>query len=250
MSKTPELVALFTDFGIGSHYLGQVRARLIAERVSQPVIELCSDAPAFDPRASAYLLASFLPVMPVATLFLAVVDPGVGGNRRALLVKDECFWFIGPDNGLLSRVVARAGRVEIQTIDLPDLVDRSRTFDGRDYFAPAAALLCQGLEVPGEPVAESSLAGAEWPMQLAEIIYLDSYGNGVTGLSGEGLARTRSLRVAGTRVSYADTFCAVAPGTPFWYVNANGLVEVAVSRESAAAQLGLRIGTPVEWVPL
>lgn len=247
MNNTPELVALFTDFGIGSHYLGQVKARLITERVSQPVIDLCSDAPDFNPRAAAYLLASFLPSMPKGTLFLAVVDPGVGSDRRAILIRSECFWFIGPDNGLLSQVVARSKEAKIQTIDLPDLSNRSRTFDGRDFFAPAAALICNGAAVAGEPVTPASLVGADWPSQLSEIIYLDGYGNGVTGLSGDGLSK-KPLLVNGVSVPYAETFSGVPIGSPFWYVNANGLVEVAVNQGSAVEKFGLDIGVPVQWL--
>lgn len=247
MQKRPELISLFTDFGIGSHYLGQLKARLLSERVKQPVIDLCSDAPVFNPRASAYLLASFLPYIPPATLFLCVVDPGVGSDRRALLVKNSFFWFLGPDNGLLSRAVTHLTDAEIQTVELPELSDRSRTFDGRDYFAPAAALLCNGAAVPGKPVQPDNVIGADWPDQLPEVIYLDSYGNAVTGLSGRGLADDTGLRIAGRTLQHADTFSRVSPGTPFWYVNANGLVEIAVSCGNAAQQLGLSIGMRVEW---
>lgn len=248
MSQGPEQIALFTDFGVGSHYLGQLKARLLADGVTQPVIDLCADAPAFDPKASAYLLDSFLPYMPSATLFLCIVDPGVGSERRALLVKDERFWFLGPDNGLLARVVSRLGEVDIQTIELAELTSRSRTFDGRDFFAPAAALVCQGATLPGEPLRSDRLVGADWPAELPQVIYLDSYGNAVTGLSGWDLSGDLCLRVGGRTLKHADTFSSVAPGTPFWYVNANELVEIAVSCASAAQQLGLAVGTPVDWV--
>lgn len=247
MADTAALVALFTDFGIGSHYLGQVSARLLQLGVTQPVIELCSDAPAFNPRASAYLLASFLPVMPDGTLFMAVVDPGVGGPRRALLATTERFHFVGPDNGLLSQVLARSREVAVQTVELPGLAGRARTFDGRDLFAPAAALLCAGSRVPGRAVEVASLVGADWPGELPEIIYIDAYGNLVSGLQGVGLSPDRRLVVGGSSVQHAETFCAAPPGQAFWYVNANGLVEVAVNRGSAADQLGLRVGSPVSW---
>jgi hypothetical protein len=247
MGDTPELVALFTDFGVGSHYLGQVKARLLAGHISQPVIDLCADAPAFNPRAAAYLLASFLPTMPDGTLFVAVVDPGVGSPRRAIMVTTERFWFVAPDNGLLSRVVSGSGPVRVQTIELPDLPRRSKTFDGRDLFAPAAALICQGGSIPGESLVPHSLVGCDWPEELAEIIYIDAYGNAVSGLSGEGLSREQTLTVNGHRVAYAETFSAVATGQPFWYVNANGLVELAVNRGSATDKLGLRVGSPVSW---
>ncbi len=248
MDNKPELVALFTDFGIGSHYIAQVQARLLQLRVTQPVIQLCSDAPQFNPQASAYLLASFLPCMPEGTLFVAVVDPGVGSDRRSILVTTERFWFVGPDNGLSSQIVARSNAVQVQTLDLPGLPGRSKTFDGRDYFAPAAAAVCNGMEVKGQPVALDSIVGSDWPAQLPEIIYLDSYGNGVTGLTVAATSEKRQLIVNDTTVLYAETFSAVAAGHPFWYLNANGLVEVAVNRGSAADLLQLTIGMPVRWL--
>jgi hypothetical protein len=183
--------------------------------------------------------------MPDGTLFVAVVDPGVGSPRRAIMVTTERFWFVAPDNGLLSRVVGGPGPVKIQTIALPDLPRRSKTFDGRDLFAPAAAVICRGGSVPGESLDPHSLVGRDWPEELAEIIYLDAYGNAVSGLSGEGLSHEQTLTVNGHRVAYAETFSAVPSGRPFWYVNANGLVEVAVNRGSAAAAFALDIGVPV-----
>jgi hypothetical protein len=163
------------------------------------------------------------------------------------MVTTERFWFVAPDNGLLSRVVSGSGPVRVQTIELPDLPRRSKTFDGRDLFAPAAALICQGGSIPGESLVPHSLVGCDWPEELAEIIYIDAYGNAVSGLSGEGLSREQTLTVNGHRVAYAETFSAVATGHPFWYVNANGLVELAVNRGSATDKLGLRVGSPVSW---
>lgn len=247
MNKPPELVALYTDFGVGSHYLGQVRASLIARGVTQPIVDLCSDAPSCNPRAAAYLLASFLPFMPDNTLFMAVVDPGVGSNRKAILISADHCCFVGPDNGLLSRVVEKLKNPWVQTIELPDLTRRARTFDGRDLFAPAAALICTGRAVTGESLAVDSLIGSDWAAQLPEIIYLDAFGNGVTGLAGEGLSRNLKLMVNGVSVPYAETFSMVPVGGPFWYVNANELVEVAVNQGSAERMLGLAVGTSVAW---
>lgn len=243
MDTVPGVVLLFTDFGIGSHYVAQVKARLLSLGVKQPIVELCSDAPRFNPRAAACLLASFPEALPGPALYLAVVDPGVGTSRRAILGRDGECCFVGPDNGLLSGLVRRSQNVHLQTIEL-DLPDRSRTFDGRDLFAPAAALICRGETVPGELVKQEELVGWNWSA-LAEIVYIDVYGNLVTGLTAGGMEPGSQLMVNGWRIGAAGTFADVPVGSPFWYVNSNGLVEIAINRGSAALQLQATVGTPV-----
>jgi len=246
MHTVPEMVFLFTDFGTGSHYVAQVKARLLSLGVKQPIVELCSDAPRFNPRASACLLASFPESLPGSALYLAIVDPGVGTSRRALLARDGNRCFVAPDNGLLSCVARRSGAFSLQTIGL-DPPGRSRTFDGRDLFAPAAAMICRGEPVPGQPLAADELIGWGWRDTLAEVVYIDSYGNAVTGLSADSLRTESDLLVNGWRVPAAGTFAEVAVGSPFWYVNSNQLVEIAINRGSAARQLQIAIGTPVNF---
>ncbi|MCW8905680.1 MAG: SAM-dependent chlorinase/fluorinase [Sedimenticola sp.] len=244
MQAVPEMVLLFTDFGIGSHYVAQVKARLLSLGVSQPVIELCSDAPRFNPRAAAYLLASFRKQLPEHVLYLAVVDPGVGTPRRALLARDEQRLFVAPDNGLLSGVARRSEDFRVQSIEL-DPAGRSRTFDGRDLFAPAAAMLCRGEAVPGHHLPNNELLGRDWPDSLAEVVYIDAYGNAVTGLSPEALDGKGYLMANGWKVPPAATFAEVPVGSPFWYINSNEMVEISVNQGSAADRLHLEIGTPL-----
>ncbi|MCB1871069.1 MAG: SAM-dependent chlorinase/fluorinase, partial [Gammaproteobacteria bacterium] len=116
--QLPELIALFTDFGEAGPYSGQMEAVLLSSGVQIPVIRLLSDAPMCNPRASAYLLAPLAQQLPGNTLFLAIVDPGVGGSRLPLLVKTDHHWFVGPDNGLFSQIVKRAPGASVQAIDL------------------------------------------------------------------------------------------------------------------------------------
>ncbi|MCW8890504.1 MAG: SAM-dependent chlorinase/fluorinase [Sedimenticola sp.] len=239
------MIALFTDFGVGSHYLGQVKARLLGEGVTLPIIDLCSDAPVFDPRSSAYLLASFLEYLPEYSIVLAVVDPGVGSARRAILAQMDGHWVLAPDNGLLSIALKRSECVSLQTI-LLDLPHRSRTFDGRDYFAPAAARLCQCLPLPGEIMSPEHMVGYDWPDRSLAIIYIDHYGNAVSGLFGEMLSPNQKIVLNGIRINYAETFSSVNKGTAFWYVNANNLIEIAVNSGSAAEKYALTIGSPLE----
>ncbi len=245
--SSPDLIALFTDFGVGSHYLGQMKAALYGRRVYCPIVELCSDAPAFDPISSSYLLGSFLDYLPAGSLIIAVVDPGVGSDRRAILVKSERHWLLGPDNGLLAIAVQREKNVRLQTITL-EKTNGSRTFDGRDLFAPAAAMLCQNEVVPGVEIQASSLIGIGWPVSVARIIYIDTYGNAVSGMAGDTVSKGQALRVNGVDIVYAATFSRVQPGCYFWYVNSNNLVEISVNSGSAADLLELGIGTRIEIV--
>jgi S-adenosylmethionine hydrolase len=247
MKAEPEFVALFTDFGVGSHYIGQVKSRLYAEGVTQPIIDLCADAPAFDSFASAYLLASFIEYLPRHTAVIAVVDPGVGSDRRALLSRCDDHWLLGPDNGLLSLTISRAKKVLIQTIHL-EIRAQSNTFHGRDLFAPATAFLCNGASVPGEVVDRASVVGADWPTSLYQIVYIDNYGNAVSGIFGDAVSTDMRLKIHDVEIHYAQTFSAVKQGSCFWYVNANNLVEVAVNCGMASRQMNLTVGSEIELI--
>ncbi|MDH3597421.1 MAG: SAM-dependent chlorinase/fluorinase, partial [Rhodospirillales bacterium] len=144
------MIVLFTDFGLDGPYVGQMKAVLHAEAPGVPLIDLMADAPAFDARAAAYLLAAYAPAFPAGCVFLAVVDPGVGGPRLPLAVEADARWFVGPDNGLLAPTARRAEAARTwQVTWRPDRL--SASFHGRDLFAPVAARLALGEEPPGSP---------------------------------------------------------------------------------------------------
>lgn len=238
------LVALFTDFGRNGPYVGQMQAVLALQAPETPVVELLSTAPSFRPRPAAYLLAALASNMPEGALFLGVVDPGVGGERRGVIVRTERHWFVGPDNGLLALSARRAEAAECRYIRWqPPIL--SSSFHGRDWFAPVAASICRGEPLASESAAPEGLVGWDWPMDLSEVVYIDDYGNAFTGLRAQDLDRASVLHLAGAEIRYARTFSAVKPGTPFWYENSSGLVEIAVSGGSAQRMLGLEVGAPV-----
>ncbi|MGE5027496.1 MAG: S-adenosyl-l-methionine hydroxide adenosyltransferase family protein [Betaproteobacteria bacterium] len=106
------MILLFTDFGSADLYTGQVKAVLAQRAPGVPVIDLLNDAPDFNVRASAHLLAALAPQFPPGSVFLAVVDPGVGSARGAVVVEADGRWFVGPDNGLMSVVAARAAPIK------------------------------------------------------------------------------------------------------------------------------------------
>ena len=235
------MIALFTDYGLKGPYLGQVEAALHRLVPDEKVINLLADAPRNNPRASAYLLAAFSRACPAqpGTIFLSVVDPGVGSFQDApVVIKADEQWYVGPDNGVFDIVCRRNSGVQCWRIDWrPESL--SASFHGRDLYAPAAAMI-RNNELPGEAITWEDRHG--WPDDLNEVVYIDHFGNCMSGIRAEMLDTTRAIQVNGSTVSYADTFSSAPEGTAFWYGNSQGLVEIAVNGGSAAEQMKLEIG--------
>jgi S-adenosylmethionine hydrolase len=246
MTVSVPLVLLFTDFGSDGPYTGQMEAAVLAESFQSRVVNLISDAPCGDFRRSAYLLAALTVGLPSGCVVAAVVDPGVGGQRDPLVAEVDGRTFLGPDNGLLSRVIAMGNEVRVARIDWrPESL--SSSFHGRDLFAPVAGFLSRGQGVDRTPVDKGSIQGADWPAEIAEVIYIDHFGNAMTGLSATQADSARQLQVGEHLLSYAETFSAVPEGRSFWYVNSCGLVEIAVNQGRAVDVLGLAVGYPAVW---
>jgi S-adenosyl-L-methionine hydrolase (adenosine-forming) len=242
------LIVLFTDFGLHGPYTGQMKAVLHQMAPSIPIIDLFADAPAGNPKPSAYLLAAYAVWFVAGTVFLCVVDPGVGGTRPAIILEADRRWYVGPGNGLFELVQRRAGKTRRWDIDWkPERL--SASFHGRDLFAPVAAMLARGEPPPGTPRNDDSDRQAEWPDDLGEIVYIDHFGNAMTGLRVAQLPRAARLVVTGRILERAKTFSDRQQGTAFWYENSNGLAEIAVNQRRADHELGLSIGVPVEIVP-
>ena len=247
MAAVSPPVFLFTDFGAEGPYLAQLEAAVLGEAPTARVMNLLSNAPTTNPRAAAYLLAALASVLPRPALLLGVVDPGVGTERQPLWLEADGLTLIGPDNGLLVRAAAVAPAVQAWRIDWrPERL--SLSFHGRNLFAPVAGKILSGRPVARSRLDPAGLIGADWPEQLAEIVYLDHYGNAYTGLRGDRMAPATVLRCAGRDIRHASVFAAAPPATPFWYVNSCGLVEIAVNRDRADRLLGLAVGDGVEPV--
>ena len=238
------MIVLFTDFGLAGPYTGQMKAVLAREAPGIPVIDLFADAPSRHPKASAYLLAAYAAWFPAGTVFLCVVDPGVGGTRAALAVEADRRWFVGPDNGLFELVRRRSKLARIFEIT-EQPADLSASFHGRDLFAPVAARLARDDRPAMEERDASFGRHADWPDDLAEIVYIDQYGNVMTGLRASVLPTKAILSTGGPRIERARTFSDMPAGAPLWYENANGLAEIAINLGRADEVMGLRIGTPL-----
>ncbi len=243
------MILLFTDFGYNGPYVGQLKTTLSREAPAIPVLDLMHDVPAHNPHAAAYLLAALVPEMPKDIVCLGVVDPGVGGERTPVVQEADGRWFVGPDNGLFEIVQRRAARAQQWAITWrPD--NMSRSFHGRDLFAPVAAMLARGMPPPGDAYPDTwrnarPRPGAVWPDDIAEVIYIDRFGNAMIGLRSELLDDAAVFIIGDSRISHAPVFSQVPPNRVFWYNNSCGLIEIAVNRGSAADVFGLAVGDAI-----
>jgi S-adenosylmethionine hydrolase len=243
MSAGPPIF-LYTDFGSTDIYVGQVKAVLQSDAPASPVIDLLNDVPSFDIEAGAHLLAALAARLPRASVTIAVVDPGVGSARAPIAIEADDRWFVGPDNGLLSVLTARAAESRCFSIARATS-DTSVSFHGRDVFAPVAALIATGKADVRTLAPKADVDVMLQRSDLARIIYVDHYGNAMTGIRASGLPPSATLGVSGRQIRHARVFSDVTAGELFWYENSIGLVELAANQRSAAVLLRLAVGDSI-----
>jgi hypothetical protein len=232
---------LYTDFGFDGPYVGQMKSVLHHQAPGVPVVDLMHDVPAFDIASAAYLLPAIVSSLPVESILLCVIDPGVGSARRPLTIKADGRWYVGPDNGLFDQVCQRATEVSCyEIIWQPEKL--SASFHGRDLFAPVAAMIASDggdsryLKPIGVPAQKFTSP------ELFQVIYIDHYGNAMTGVRASAFTGDEIISVNGHHLSHARTFSEAAEGQGFWYQNSSGLVELVVNQRGADEVLGLRVG--------
>ncbi|MBF0353982.1 MAG: SAM-dependent chlorinase/fluorinase [Alphaproteobacteria bacterium] len=242
------MILLFSDFGYEGPYVGQMKLALAGLDHSGPVIDLMHDAPVFDAKASAYLLASLLSEIPENTVLLGVVDPGVGSQRRPLALQADGRWYVGPDNGLFELVMRRARDLAVyEIIWRPERL--SSSFHGRDLFAPLAAQLSRGDLSGLRPLDRNSVSHPDWPDDWEAVIYLDRFGNAVTGIRAACLDQGIGLEIEGRRLPRFSTFSEAEHHQIFCYENSTGLMEIAMNQGNATQFLKIRLGMPVVKIP-
>ena len=238
------MIVLFSDFGLEGPYTGQVEGRVVPNGSRNSGDRPFRRCAAQGSPAGSLFAGRVRRVVPPGTVILAVVDPGVGGPRAAVIVEAGERWYVGPDNGLFEIVARRAGQARCwELVEHPPAM--SASFHGRDLFAPAAGRLARG-ERPGGLARPSGLSRRPaWPDDLAEIVYVDRYGNAMTGLRAALLPGGARLSAKGRVLARARTFSDVPEGDAFWYENSNGLAEIAVNAGRADSGLGISVGTEV-----
>lgn len=248
-------IALLTDFGPQDWFAGTLKGVIAGIAPEAPVLDLGHGIAPGDVRGGAFSLWAAFRYFPAGTIFVAVVDPGVGGPRDGLLVSAHGRHFIGPDNGLLSWATAGdPGRI-IRVLGNPRfrLEPLSGSFHGRDAFAPAAAHLHRGSK-PGSfgkrksslvelPPISSSYANGRLS---GEILHVDRFGNAITSIFGEDLAalpgKPLGARVRRQAFPLRKYYTEAGPGKPLSLVGSTGLVELALNGGHAAETYGLRTG--------
>lgn len=241
------MLVLFTDYGWQDPYVGQVKALLHQLAPGLPIIDLLHTVPDFNAHAGAQLLHALAHPFPTGAVFFCVIDPGVGGPREAVVVEADGRLFIGPDNGLLSIVAARAAQARCWRIHWrPEGL--SDTFHGRDLFAPVAARIAGG-DFPEDWLTPGAHLNVQFdPADLPRVIFIDHYGNAWTGIRGGLVGRdtVASIEVKGQSLNWCRVFSDAGKGEVFWHVNSAGLVEIAANRGNAALLLGLAVGDEVK----
>jgi S-adenosylmethionine hydrolase len=244
------IVTLLTDFGIRDPYVGVMKGMVLRQHPKAVLVDLGHEVPPQDVTAGAFWLGAAIGRFPAGTVHIAVVDPGVGTERRLLAAAaHEAFW-LAPDNGLLTHVLAQDPAADVRTIDLAHLNLRpeSRTFHGRDVFAPVAGWLsggrysftALGARATGLASVAPAMAGAP------RVVHEDGFGNLITNVPARALADVTAVRIAGAEINLHGTYADVPPGSLLCLVGSYGLLEIAENCGSAGKRLGAGRGAPVE----
>jgi hypothetical protein len=242
------IVTLLTDFGTADSYVAEMKGVLMTCAPKTTVVDITHQVSPGDVRAAQYVLSRTWMFFPEGTVHVAVVDAGVGTDRRVLGATRFGQYFLAPDNGLLSFLSLNATFVSI-----PVLPEAAPTFHGRDVFAPAAAGLATGaaLESLGTPINDPHFVPLPIPRTeggalVGEVIYVDRFGTLVSNISPSALKPGASIQVGGVDVGpLRRTFAEVEAGALVAFTGSAGTIEIAVRDGSAMRLLGLGVGAEV-----
>jgi S-adenosylmethionine hydrolase len=261
----PPIVALLTDFGSQDHYVGAVKGAVLAACAEATIVDIAHDLPAHDVEPAAFALAACYRAFPAGAVFLAVVDPGVGGERRGLALEAGGYRFVGPDNGIFTLLLTEHPRARIREITNAGLFryEVAATFHARDIFGPVAAYLAKGMPLDdvgpaaADPVVFAvaplrSVSDTEWE---ALVLHVDRFGNLTTTLKKSELDAILSrvggdpteivVVVEGMVLPFVRTYADVPEGEACALLGSSGRLEVAVHKGNAARLLGAAKGAPV-----
>lgn len=263
-----KIIALTTDFGAEDSYVGQVKGVILNLFPAANIQDITHQIQPYDVRTGARVLLDVVAVFPDNTIHVAVVDPGVGSKRKSIIVEvilkeseKRCI-LLGPDNGIFSLVIAAAKDIkawEIERSALPK-ISSAKTFDGRDVFAQAAALVAKGepIENIAKPIGAENLEIFAEPKFFelesgeveGEIIYFDHFGNAQTNIPGylvlrDGAEKKLEIKQTKTLLNYFANFLQAERGKYGYLVNSRGYIEIFAFMSSARHELRLQSGDKV-----
>jgi S-adenosylmethionine hydrolase len=258
---TASLIALVSDFGRNDWYVGVMKGVVLTLNPAARIVDLTHSVPAHDAPACSFALLATRTYLPAGAVVAAVVDPGVGGSRRVLAARSAGRFFLAPDNGVLTEVLEADGCERMVSVENRDLFlkEVSRTFHGRDIFAPVAARLSLGMDIGrlGPETADYMKlelpAALRGPGSLAVTVrWVDSFGNLITGVTGEMLAGAiaewgAAVVDVGTAagIPIVESYQSVAAGDALALLGSSDRLEISVREGSAAARLGADVGSVV-----
>lgn len=251
-------VALLTDFGLQDVYVGVIKGAIAKINPHLQVIDLTHEIPPQDLVAARFTLLNAYRYFPENTVYVAVVDPGVGSDRRGIAIQFAQGWLVGPDNGIFSGILALSPAiqaVELTNSDYWLTTNPSNTFHGRDIFAPVGAHLASGitLESLGETISLESLVTLSLPpLQVTEtaiagcLQYCDRFGNLITNIPVK-LIKDRNWKIANLKqnISLGKTYSDVARGKAIALIGSHGYLEIAVNGGSAKQEFQLTVGETI-----
>ncbi|MGJ3242647.1 MAG: SAM hydrolase/SAM-dependent halogenase family protein [Opitutales bacterium] len=239
-------LALLTDFGTTDWYVGVMKGVIAGIAPEAACHDLTHALPQGDIRSARFALRQSLPWFPEGTVFLVVVDPGVGTHRRPLAVALGGHYLVGPDNGLFPELTGEKPVFREITHPTCRFPEMSRTFHGRDLFAPTAARLAAGLAFAETgPEINDPVTLPEDTGGTPFIQYIDRFGNAITTLPAAAAEPVSAVWINGKRIPFADTYGDVEPGAALLTVGSTGFLEIAVRNGSAADWLDLKVGDTV-----
>jgi S-adenosylmethionine hydrolase len=264
MANAISIVTLLTDFGTRDYFVASMKGVLLNINSQARIIDLTHEITPHNVEEAAYLLKSSYRYFPDGTIHVAVVDPGVGTSRRPLLVTTSRYFFLAPDNGLLTSIIKDELSVEVRAIENRQyrLDSEGVTFDGRDLFAPAAAWLTRG-QMPGSygriigdyhrlPLSEPAVS---YGVLKGRIVYVDRFGNLMTDITPfhlrelQGATRRSEFQVRIAQLTIdgiVSTYAEGDPHHPRALINSNGNLEIFLKEGSAASLLGIGVGALIE----
>jgi S-adenosylmethionine hydrolase len=247
------IITLTTDFGEGSSYVAQMKGEMLAVAPQATLIDLSHKIAPQNVREGAIFLAEVLPRFPASALHLAVVDPGVGTQRKILVATWRKGAVIGPDNGLFSILFQKQPPDQIYHLNHSAFGEPTPTFHGRDLMAPAIAKIAQGSNPLDLGVLTTNFVTIELPIAVqtvhgwrGEVISIDSFGNLITNIPGDRLKATSLVQFAGAQIEgLKRTYGDAEPGQLIALIDSQNRLEIAQVNGNAAKKTGLQVGDVV-----
>jgi S-adenosylmethionine hydrolase len=250
------VIALLTDFGTKDYFVGAMKGVILTVNQDVKIIDITHEIPPQNISSASFTLHACYKSFPQKTIFIAVVDPGVGSNRRAILVETDDYYFVAPDNGLLSFVFDQNSNFRVfELTEKKFFAEKiSQTFHGRDIFAPVAAHLSKGVKPNafGTEIKDFVYFRTAKPQKNsvnkieAEIIHIDRFGNLITNLKEKDLPEKFLLEISTKRISKLQNFFAEAEtGEVFMILGSAGFLEIVAFQDSAANLLNAKIGQKI-----